>query len=216
MGGGIFVGIRYKDKKGTIKEVLMSTWTNILPWSFMQPSFLEQGKELNKFINDAKPENEWPKSKLINEIDPDEYGLVLIDFINHTIFSRNDYCEIGCLLITHEDPDTLKNVFAMIEKGFIGTITHYDFKKDPTVKQDISTDQFKEYFRLPIDDRQGSLFFEVYLNNSLFEIDGKSDRDPKLADVKRWLKKNGWTSPINKASFTPENSNNKIKWMKPF
>jgi hypothetical protein len=215
MGGGIFVGVRYKDKKGQVKEVLMSRWTNDLPWRFMQLSFLEQGKEFNKFVKEAKPENEWPYSKLITEIDRDEYGVVLIDFINHEVYSRNDYCDIGGSLIHDEDNQIIENIFALIDKGLIGKVVHTDFRPTPTTQTEIPVDCFRDHLKETLGKGERSLFYNVSLNDTVFRIDNKSDRYPKLKEVKNWLKKNGWISPVNDASFTTEDPGTKIKWMKP-
>ena len=95
MGGEIFVGVRYRDKDGAIKEQCQLRWTNEMPYIFMTPSFLEQGEAFEKFLNEARPRGEWPRPKLVKHIDGSEYGVILIDFVQRKVFSRNNYCKPG-------------------------------------------------------------------------------------------------------------------------
>ncbi len=199
------MGVRYKDKKGEIKEVLMDRWTNDMPWRLMQPTFLDQGKEFKKFIAEAKPGNEWPQSKLIDKIDRSEYGIVLIDFINHEIFSRNHYFTPGHLSVTSVSSaaqEILESTADLVKKGWVQSI-----------ERDISryAEGWCRLNILPIDfvddvndqiQNKNPFLYDIILSDGIFNIDApRGEQTPTIKETHAWLKKNGWKSKIDKVSF---------------
>lgn len=90
MGGSIFVGIRKSD--GT--EHLGECWTNPLPFSICHPDFFNEGQLVDEYIQEM---TERPK-----EIQPIQYGIVLIDFKNKKLISRQGYCSMRLLCFTEK------------------------------------------------------------------------------------------------------------------
>jgi hypothetical protein len=211
MGGDIFVGIRFKDERGDVKEVLINRWTNDMPWRCMQPSFLNQGKEFYKFINEAKEGNEWPQSKLLHTITNSGYGVVLMDFINRSVLCYSDYFTFGKSSILAEDPCIVFNrsthndsvmmiqingTIELINQGLIKKIEDFNLK-------DLPTDQFEDKIKEDLKNGENFLY-HIHLKEDLFNVDDQCTSTPPLKTVSGWLKKNGWTSEIDKKSFEYE------------
>jgi hypothetical protein len=227
MGGEIFVGIRYKDKDNVIKEQCMLRWTNELPLIFMQPSFLEQGTAFEKFLADANPKNEWPQPKLVKRVDASEYGIVLIDFIQHKVFSRNDYCQPGHMYTGHNYQGVakdLENIYELARRGWLTCVwnnvfsirTNGELLLPAEFMEMIRSMAFDtvtngEKSRLTINmDKITS--YEAILSDKIFNVDHEPTR-PYLNEVKEWMDANGWTSQIKRSSFGNRRT---VKWMKPF
>lgn len=115
MGGEVFVGARWKDAKG-VHEQCSLRWTNIMPRFMANPSFYKKGEAFEDFINRAKPANQWPQSRLTHEIAPSEYGVILFDFINKTVFSRQRYSGPGSICF-HLSDDEDREQFLKMNAG---------------------------------------------------------------------------------------------------
>ena len=125
MGGSIGFGIRWKDDKG-IHEVYMDRWTNDLFWRIMSPDFINQGKEMQALIDEAKPNHKWPSAVQLEQIERGEYGVVLVDFPSRSIYSRNDYSTPGSnYLMPHSSAfsEELVNAEQMAKDGKLLGIT---------------------------------------------------------------------------------------------
>ena len=202
MGGEIFVGVRYKDKNGEIKEQLSSRWTNPMPLWGMSASFLDQEKDFDTFIERPKETNEWPQSVLVHEIECGEYGVYFIDFITKEIYSRNDYFTPSKFNVTslHSDiTEDLDSLACLIDRGYIGKIIDAIHAK---WDEPVEINTFIESAKKQMNEDKSFMYY-IYTNDKYpFKIDEKNNRSPKLKEVKGWLKKNGWTSPVNSKSFT--------------
>jgi len=213
MGGAIFVGVRYKDNKGKVREVQMDRWTNDLPHRLIDPGFLDQGKAFETFIKEAKKDNEWPYSKLINKITNVEYGVVLIDFITREIYSRNYYVEPGELIFTTNSSASQKmfeQIAELIRRGNIESIVETSFKEEKTRDINIPVDTFVDLVNQRIENEgdRVNFMFTITLKKDVINVDHKStmrdDSLNNLDDLKAWLKKNGWISKIDEKSFEME------------
>lgn len=89
MGGSVFVGIRKSD--GT--EHLGECWTNSLPFWICHPDFFNEGPLIDEYIQQM--------TERLEEIQPIQYGAILIDFKNKKFISRQGYC--GIRLLCHID-----------------------------------------------------------------------------------------------------------------
>jgi hypothetical protein len=95
MGGEVCVGVR--DRKGV--EHIALRWTNEMPRVLMDSDFYLKPKTLQKFLDEAKPGQKWPEAKKVKTVSTSEYGVILIDFPNKRIFSRQGYTEVGKLIV---------------------------------------------------------------------------------------------------------------------
>ena len=94
MGGAVFVGIRRKSGA----EHLYETWTNAIPLWFADPSFIEDGKSVDKFVNTQDrfiASGDTLYAKKHKFVMYSEYGVILIDHVNMKILSIQDYVRPG-------------------------------------------------------------------------------------------------------------------------
>jgi len=201
MGGEIFIGVRYIENNET-KETLMLRWTNPFPHRFIHPTFLNQGKEFYKYISEAKKDNK-DVPLLLDNVQNSEYGIILIDFIHRKIFSRNTYAAPGkFLLIYHSDmKDNINAIKQLLKRGMIKKVYGGIGKKDPVKGKNIPLDTFTKM--LP-DILKGKDmyrgFYNILLADNVFNIDEKGTF-PNYNEVKKWMKRHGWTSEIDKTTF---------------
>jgi hypothetical protein len=133
MGGEVFVGIRTEDGS----EHLSLRWTNLIPWVFAQPSFYEEPYALRQdFIEAATPEHSWPQSVKVTSIEKSEYGVILVDFKNKEVLSRQDYTRIGGISGTHLlDEDWAGLAKQLREAGWVSCIADHVRRDTPMSKE---------------------------------------------------------------------------------
>lgn len=136
MGGEVCVGIKHNGV-----ETIMNAWTNGVGWFLMQPTFRDGGAMYKLYIERAKRTNKWPKSVLVDEINPSEYGVTLIDLDHKDCYSQQGYDTPGQLRLTtpcNSDDTTL--LFELVRLGHLTHFTvqqrnpHMDVAKPPTVE----------------------------------------------------------------------------------
>lgn len=88
MGGQVLVGIK-KDGK----EYFSSVWTNSFSFVFWDMEFQNAGSKLEEVIKFFQEEP-------VNEIFPEEYGVVLIDFDSKEVLSVNHYTFLDAVLVS--------------------------------------------------------------------------------------------------------------------
>lgn len=132
MGGEIVFGVRHTMGKKP-REVVMSRWTNDFPWRMALPGFLEQGTDLRKFVDQAKPNGKWPGSKLLTRARLGEYGIVLVDFPTRTCLSRNDYTHTGEITVIANSSaydDEIEMVRGLLERGWLAGAKDFGLQSD--------------------------------------------------------------------------------------
>lgn len=207
MGGIIFVGLRFIDKMGNPKEVLMNRWTNDLPWRSLIPSFLDQCEGFDEFIEEAKPgDDPYEHTQLVTEVQQSEYGVTLFDFIQHKIFSYGHYYDPGRTIVTENSTAfmyELPGVLEIIRRGYVDEVRDLDwntlYKDNPEFPY--GRERFINRIFFDIVNRH-ILFYDITLSKERFPFKIEKGHDvPTYKQVKTWLKKNGWTSEIDEASF---------------
>jgi hypothetical protein len=212
MGGIIFVGLRFKDKNGNPKEVLMNRWTNDLPWRSLMPSFIDQGEEFEEFISEAVPSDDpYENTQLVTEVQQSEYGVTLFDFIQHKIFSYGHYYDPGRNLVTANSTAfeyELPGIIEVIRRGYVDEIRDLDwnviYKDNPEYPR--GREKFIKRIRFDIvNNRRREIFYDIHLSKDRFPFKIEKGHDvPTYNRVKNWMKRNGWISPVNKESFQQE------------
>lgn len=94
MGGTISLGFRFKDKDDKIKNLFMFHWTNDLPERFLSKSFISQGDDFYKLIDESDehhPEYHSSYARRTSSLQESEYGFVLVDFVNRKCLANNHY-----------------------------------------------------------------------------------------------------------------------------
>jgi hypothetical protein len=110
MGGHLAIGIRRAN--GT--EYISQRHTNPLPHWLVDPEFWSDGAVVDEYIKSGLSEY-----TPVGRIFPDEYGVVLIDFVTKRIFSRQDYCGILDFNCSGTHGDDARHVLAIIERGWV-------------------------------------------------------------------------------------------------
>lgn len=177
MGGEVFVGIKRSD----CSEQCSLRWTNIMPSFLSDHTFWNEGTSFRDFIEKAKSDNEWPQSKLTLEIEPSEYGVILIDFVNKIIFSRQNYSAPGHLCLHLDDSEDLDEIKLLQKHGMLSRILdgmdRYEIDYADAITRDKS-------------------FVTVEYTIPGWEINHISDRASDCwSDVLEWLKQHDWNSP---------------------
>ena len=170
----------------------MHRWTNDFPWRFMQPSFLDQGEELRKFIAEAKPENQWPHSILLPRLQNSEYGVVLIDFPSRELLSQQGYCTPGSMIyspgISSADKEECSAIIELIKRKQIDRIERLLFRGGEG-----KTESTVEQFLSEVRNKKSRCLWIVYLSPSVFKLTLHSCERPKtLTAAKKWMKDRGW------------------------
>jgi hypothetical protein len=125
MGGEVFVGVRYRDSGGEVHEHCSLRWTNEMPRVLADIGFYRKGRALSDFIADAKPDSHWPQPVLTKEISPSEYGVILVDFEEKIIFSRQNYSGIGSYCAAFDEPEDRRLVTRLAKAKGVTSITTY-------------------------------------------------------------------------------------------
>lgn len=186
MGGQITIGIRHPQRGTTFAH----RWTNDFPWRFMQPSFLDGGEEALKYIDEAKPEHEWPLPKRLPRLQNSEYGIVLIDFITREVYSRQGYNTPGVLYYTANlstaDSQAYSAIVELIRRGQIAVIKEWDFTGDDEGPKPSTPAAFLKKART---ERSS---WTIQLAPDVFKIDATGDKPTTITEAKAWMKKRGW------------------------
>jgi hypothetical protein len=218
MGGEVFVGVRDRDKK----EYLMLRHTNEMPSWLINPNFYMSGASneqefksrisgaysLQTFLARAKPKNQWPKAKLIKTITSSEYGVILIDFPNRQIFSRQGYCHVGGFnlsLFSSGFVDDAVSVVTSYELGWVKSVHVLEYGGGKAGKRVFGKDEVDQLMKMCRGDVATQQELENYFRDKglitidycpeNWTIDDKNDRAGDCwPTVKAWLKANEWKS----------------------
>ena len=114
MGGRLAIAIRRQN--GT--EYISGRWTNPLPHWLSNPGFWDDGPVVDEYIK-AGLANNVPTDRVF----PEEYGVVIIDFVTKRVFSRQDYCGIGETNCTFINSEGAADLLRIIEEG---RVTRYE------------------------------------------------------------------------------------------
>lgn len=193
MGGSIGFGVRTSD----YKEYFIDRWTNDLFWRIASPDFINEGEELKLLIDEAKPENKWPEARLLKSIKKCEYGLVLVDFPNRKVYSRNDYSAAGQFYISPFSSaisEEMDNAIKLAKQGLLGEIELYSYQKENHIRKNISVDEFLENYKQI--DRNFNGYLICNLNNKTFEFDHKCERKTPVKEINRWVKNLNWKTKV--------------------
>lgn len=122
MGGSITIAIRRTNGI----EYVSRRWTNPLPAQLADPAFWDDGTVVDDYtkvlVNDV----------LFSRIQPEQYGIVLIDFQTKKVLSCNKYMSLGQFTTAFIDQDDAKHVLAMIAKGWV---KRYDCFRDDDARR---------------------------------------------------------------------------------
>jgi hypothetical protein len=111
MGGSITVVVRRSNGV----EVILDAWTNAIPYYVTEPDFMHEGASFEEYMgfNDKIP-----------EINPDSYGVLIIDFVSKHMKNYQDYCSVPRMLCRFRgperggnEPDDAEQVLRMHESG---------------------------------------------------------------------------------------------------
>ncbi len=217
MGGEVFVGVRDLNHK----EHLALCWTNPMPYWLADVDFYSSPEVLQKFLGMAKSGNTWPDDKPTDRVEPSEYGVILIDFPNRRVFSRQDYTQVGHLLVhgRHINGDDASLVTKLSTRGWITRVWDVGddaYFEDPSKKLDpVIVQAFLQSCalqseaiarRVPIADLQRDFgLVGVDFQIEGWTLDHKSDRaDTVWPEVVAWLKGNEWVSPVEAPGTSEE------------
>jgi hypothetical protein len=195
MGGAITLGIRYEED-GQVKQIFMDRWTNDLPWTLVDCSFLDQGKRFREVVDRAKPDNEWPKSIKMDRFKLSEYGYVLVDIVTREIFSENDYFTPGDYHIFSRVSSSREdgiNALELLEKN-LADFYWRNFSKDKR-KQLSREEVIVVAEQLKVDgefDSPDRACLEILLRPEVFKIDHTSNRPKIKKHAVAWMKARGW------------------------
>ena len=81
-----------------------------MPLWLADPAFFTDAGKLQEFIDEARPRVKWPQSVKVRTITPSEYGVILIDFPNKKLFSRQGYCGPNWLSVSGSSPRSIHPV----------------------------------------------------------------------------------------------------------
>lgn len=88
MGGSVSVTIREPNGQ----EHRMLRWTNSMPWAINSVRMLSEKPDPAHLAQYLKNRNEWDEE---GHLAPDGYGLVVVDFVTHTLLSHQGYTTFG-------------------------------------------------------------------------------------------------------------------------
>lgn len=184
MGGEVFVGVRLEKLNGKgWSEYLSLRWTNPMPWYMANLDFYNKGKVLFDFLGDAKPDNDWPESKSTKVIEPSEYGVILFDFKDKIVFSRQRYSGPGSYNCYQPNEHDEKVLTPLIKNGLITKATDIDWKQFDVPKS------FVELVRANC--------FTVDYKIPDWTFDHKSEVGREVwPEVLDWLKTHQWKSKV--------------------
>lgn len=201
MGGTIVVGVRHSDGS----EHVFETWTNIIPWWMTDPRMMEEGEELRKFERPEEEIEHYPRD--LGKIDAHRtYGLILLDYKNKQILSRNDYCSVPRMLVhfhdgrdAYLDSGTAEHLCLMHAAGRLKIIQRPRHKDEGEVW---NADQLTALIAVLKGHQNGVLpnkenyTFEAWLDWSPWTIDSRGNSPRWYEDTLAFTQRNGWTSPV--------------------
>lgn len=127
MGGEMCVAVKYGGK-----ETITLDWTNCYPDVLFDPEFLNGGEGYKRWLSKALRINKWPKCKLVDIIEPSEYGVLLIDLDHRQAYSQQGYTEPGRLLgNTPLDQRTIDWLGRLVQAKFLSYFRLYNYR-EPT------------------------------------------------------------------------------------
>ena len=197
MGGEVCVAV--KDPSG--REHVSLRWTNPMPLWLADPAFYMEPAKLQEFIDEARPRVKWPKSVKVRTITPSDYGVILIDFPNKRILSRQGYCGTGWLSVWGANGGGDEGPGLAVKLSDMGWIDEV-----VTVGRARHTMGPEELVAFITKCRSGEPFdtcarvhFQVpgWINDH--NINRAHDCWPEVTD---WLKANGWTAAAR--NYPPE------------
>jgi hypothetical protein len=208
MGGEVFVGVRDREKNFHF----MLRWTNSMPYWMLDPEFWLNSEKLEEFCAEAKPTNDWPQSKLVDAVSSSEYGVILFDFPNKQVLSRQGYCSPGDKsfvvgLSSDGDGDVALSISKLQRLGWIKDIQAFG-EREYAVLEGVALKEFlaacekvgKEFETNP--DSDSSLFplegmFRILYQPEGWTIDHRNDPARFVwSDVTAWLTKNEWNVKV--------------------
>lgn len=111
MGGDVTVGIRRSNGD----EYLGDRWTNPLPTRLSDAAFYDEGQAVADYIESGE------MRRPLNAIKPIDYGLILIDFPQKIVFSRQEYMTPGQLFLglRSNEPERRELALRLFERGWV-------------------------------------------------------------------------------------------------
>ncbi len=180
MGGSVFIGIKKPDGP----EYYAERWTNYVPWVLSDSSFYNYGNAAQEYVV-AKPSSLFFKEH--KKLTYSEYGVILIDFTNKTIYSRQGYCAVGELLVYSIDNGLRKRIQDLYENNHIKEITGV-FPFDPLpVKETVEK----------IVNLHENIFCRLVLTFDDWRFDHRTEdprTNPKIRkEIRTYLSSNSWS-----------------------
>ena len=213
MGGWICVGIKW----GGGNEIAIERHTNDLFWRIQTLSFLEQRRDFQKFLDAARPNaarHDLPlfAPRVIPDLHPSEYGIVLLDFDAKAIFSFNGYDHFNRLFLSREAGS------GPYEELYIILIEHFSAGslrglKTPMLGREIPVKP-DDFFRAHNLNRAPEVYLDLDLSRWFGEVlehmgPPESRGNPTLPEeherVRAWLKSHGWKTPYEEVLAADEN-----------
>jgi hypothetical protein len=175
-------------------------WTNHLPSWFADLNFIKGNfkSDLMKSIwNRTNPRGKWPKARLVKTISLSEYGVVLVDFKNGVLFSRQNYCSPGILGANHYGSWESELILSLAaEKRLLGA-EGYPHVRTPKSefrkRKDLYyLDKHEEADRTM--QPSTAPYHQTHYSMSPLEVDHNSTppHDSVRYETRTFLEKNGW------------------------
>lgn len=209
MGGVLCVGVKGPDGA----EQASLRWTNNMPYWFNNPCLYDGGDALTEFLALAKPDNEWPKSRLVQALESSEYGVILIDFPSKSVLSRQDYTAVGAAFTRvapkrSGDDEKLKNALALEDRGWVTSVRSEfgwegrgvrDWDPLPDDLRRLALDVMRG--TVPVPDDLRSAHVDLVFTPTGWTIDDNTTRAADAwPEVESWLAARGWTTPRTEPS----------------
>lgn len=191
MGGAVLFGVRSKEGQ----EIITDHWTNTL-----KERMWKWGREnlYSELLKVASPENEWPRTKLITEIEPIEYGYVLADCLTGDVLSCQGYTTIDQMeAYGFTSSNDVEEFFEKVgkPKTVLESSVLTDEESVPVTKRNILS-------RL----RKGAMprGKRWIVGTDQWHVIKQKERDYDRASVVKWCAEHGWKSPISKTGWENE------------
>jgi hypothetical protein len=157
MGGAVRVIVR--KKTGEVKSMIR--WTNALPRTVLNIKFFTDESWIDSYINDSKIDTYY--SDEYQELSPDGYGIVVLDFMKKKLLSSQTYCHFGSFIISAITRE-IEDVRGFSEAGYL------DIRKTGIGLVDISVDELANLPKYGIYEYSASINYQK-LGWELYEYD---------------------------------------------
>ncbi len=193
MGGEILVGIRRRDGSEQVQEV----WTNPLPFVLNDPTFYSDARRVERWMRGLKPGRSSPR--IVRRVGPSEYGVILIDFVDRCLLSRNVYSQPGELYVItgprSDEPERKQLVRKMHKRKLVTKVERFGTKEREVVPD---TDIWIERFLaddLAADPTHEDGMYFVHWRPARWTFDDGERAIKVWPEVRAWLKQHGWKTP---------------------